>query len=97
MMVRTLIGEANNQPDVGLAAVGHVILNRVQSGKYGGSTPTDVVTANNGKTWQFEPWGSRRSELLSIKPDSPAYQRASSILDGVLGSGPITLARAGRL
>lgn len=78
LMIRTIIGEAGNQGPQGQAAVAHVILNRMAAGSYG-KTPADVVLAPN----QFEPWATRRNELLAIKPTSPAYQETSDILDMV--------------
>lgn len=78
-LIRTVIGEAANQPDEGLAAVAHVVMNRVNRGKYGAS-PTAVVFAPN----QFEPWSTRRNELFSIDEGSPEYKRAAAIVDGVL-------------
>jgi cell wall hydrolase len=80
LSVRTMIGEAANQPDAGLAAVGHVILNRTKAGSYGDS-PAAVVLAPG----QFEPWQTRHGELLSYSPHSPEYQRAASVFDGVAG------------
>jgi hypothetical protein len=80
LMIRTVIGEAGNQPPDGQAAVAHVILNRVNDGGYGGSTPSDVVLAPN----QFEPWQTRASELSNISPTSGAYQSAANIVDGVI-------------
>ena len=35
MMIRTIAGEAGNQPPLGQAAVAHVIMNRVADGGYG--------------------------------------------------------------
>lgn len=83
LMIRTIIGEAGNQGPQGQAAVAHVILNRMAAGAYG-KTPADVVLAPN----QFEPWSTRRSELLAIKPTSPAYQQASDIVD-MVNSGEV--------
>lgn len=77
-MVRTIIGEAANEPDEGQAAVAHVILNRVNKGF--GATPTQVIFAKN----QFEPWGTRREELMSYAPTDPAYVRAAKIVDDVI-------------
>lgn len=88
--VRTMLGEARNQGDAGLAAVANVILNRASSGKYGGKTPTDVVLAPS----QFEPWQTRKSELLAIKRTDPAYQRAAQIYD-MVSSGEIPDITAG--
>src|ERR1700687_257633 len=80
LSVRTMIGEAGNQPDEGVAAVGHVILNRTKAGTYGDS-PAAVVLAPG----QFEPWQTRHRELLSYSPQSPQYTRAANIFDGVAG------------
>lgn len=88
--IRTMLGEARNQGDAGLAGVASVILNRAASGKYGGSTPTDVVLAPS----QFEPWQTRRSELLAIKRTDPMYQRAGQIYD-MVSSGEIPDITAG--
>lgn len=79
MMVRTIIGEAGDQPADGQAAVAHVILNRARTGQYGGNTPTDVVLAPH----QFEPWQTRSSQLLGIKPDSPLYKKTAALVDDV--------------
>lgn len=78
-VIRTMIGEAANQSDEGLAAVGHVIMNRVRDGSYG-RTPRDVVLAKS----QFEPWSTRGPELMSYAEDSPEYARAAKALDGVV-------------
>lgn len=85
LLIRTVIGEAANQPDEGQAAVAHVVMNRVKAGRYGGKDIPGVVLAKN----QFEPWSTRAKELWAIPPDSPAYQRAAAIVDGVLtGQAP---------
>lgn len=81
LAIRTIIGEAANQPFAGQQAVGNVILNRVNSGRYGGSI-SDVVFAKN----QFEPWMTRRNELMAITPDSPAYARAAQAFDAANSS-----------
>lgn len=83
LMIRTILGEAGNQGPQGQAAVASVILNRVAAGKYG-STPSQVVLAPN----QFEPWSTRKSELMAIKPDSAAYRNAGDIVD-MVNSGDI--------
>ncbi|GJE37850.1 cell wall hydrolase [Methylobacterium persicinum] len=80
LAVRTMMGEAQGQGDAGLAAVGHVIMNRAASGKYGGNNVADVVLAPN----QFEPWTTRKQELLSYSPKDPKYQRAQAIFDQIV-------------
>lgn len=76
--IRTMIGEAANEPDDGLAGVASVILNRTRSGRFG-KTPGEVVLQKG----QFEPWDTRRDELLSYSDKDPAYQRAAKIFDSV--------------
>lgn len=81
--IRTIIGEAGDQSPIGQAAVAHVIANRVQNGSWGNS-PSDVVQARG----QFEPWQTRRRELMGISPRSTQYQQIGQIVDGV-NSGQI--------
>lgn len=77
--IRTMIGEAGNQSDDGMAGVASVIQNRARSGNYGGSTARDVVLAPG----QFEPWQTRGRELMGYSEDSPEYKRAASVYDRV--------------
>jgi cell wall hydrolase len=77
--IRTMIGEAADQPDNGVAAVAHVIMNRSKDGSYGGTSPGAVVLSPG----QFEPWQTRTHELLSYSPQSAPYARAAQIFDGV--------------
>jgi hypothetical protein len=79
LLIRTVIGEAANEPEEGQAAVAHVALTRLNSGRFGDDIPSVLFAPR-----QFEPWNTRRQELLSISPNSPAYQRAAQIVDGVL-------------
>jgi len=75
-MVRTIAGEAGNEPLTGQIAVAHVINNRA---KGAGVSPRDVVFSPN----QFEPWngGAARARLEAMQPTDPAYQ---SILNNVV-------------
>ena len=75
-MIRTIIGEAADQPDVGQAAVASVILNRARKS---GERPEAVVLAPH----QFEPWDTRAAELRAISPKSPLYQKVGTIVDRV--------------
>ncbi len=83
-LLRTVLGEAAQQPGDGQAAVAHVILNRMN--KRGANDVRSIVTAKS----QFEPWGSPegRKRMMSYKAGDPAYDQASQIVDGVL-SGQI--------
>ena len=78
LMIRTILGEAANQGLEGQAAVAHVIMNRLAAGRWG-ATPSAVVLAPN----QFEPWSTRRAELMAIDPNSVAYRNVGDIVDMV--------------
>jgi spore germination cell wall hydrolase CwlJ-like protein len=78
-LIRTMAFEAPGEPDVGKAAVAHVILNRKKSHRWG-DTVKDVVM----KPWQFEPWMTRRKEMENLSPDDPRYRKAGRIADAVL-------------
>lgn len=79
LITRTVIGEADNQPEVGQAAVAHVILNRLKTGGYG-----DDVKGVLFKPKQFEPWNTRAKELLSYNLDEPKNSKIKSIVDDVI-------------
>jgi len=83
IMARTIVGEAANQPFEGQQAVANVILNRLNSGRFGGSI-SDVIFAPN----QFEPWQTRRGELEAIATNSPEYLRAVQAIDAAGASDP---------
>lgn len=80
LLTRTLIGEAGDQGDDGMAAVAHVVMNRLRSGRHG-SDVSGVVLAPR----QFEPWQTRPRELMAIDPKSKPYQRAAAVVDRVAG------------
>lgn len=84
LVIRTILGEAANEPDDGMAAVAAVIRNRALSGRYGDSIP-GVVLARN----QFEPWSTPqgRQRMLSYAPDSEPYKRAAAATDAVFQGG----------
>lgn len=83
-LIRTVIGEAAAEPDLGQQGVAAVIKNRLDSGKYGKSI-ADVVTAPN----QFEPYNTPqgRARMFGVSPDNPVYQRAAQNVDSYLQSG----------
>lgn len=83
LAIRTIYGEAANEPDEGQAAVASVIKNRMQAGRYGGDSVPGVVLAKN----QFEPWGNNdaRARMMALKQDDPRYQKIGGIVDQVFG------------
>lgn len=82
LAIRTMIGEEPTPQ--GQSAVASVILNRAQSGEYGGSSLSKVVLAPG----EFEPWKTGAKSLMAISPDDPRYKHAAAIFDGV-ASGDI--------
>lgn len=78
LMVRTVVGEADDQGDAGQAAVAHVIMNRLRSGRHGSDIPGVVLAPK-----QFEPWQTRARYLMGIDPQSKTYQRAAAVVDQV--------------
>ena len=84
LTIRTVLGEAAQEPDEGQAAVAAVIMNRLKAGSYGKSLP-EVVLARN----QFEPWNTQegRSRMFRYAPNSDDYQRAARNVDAILNGG----------
>lgn len=81
-VVRTMLGEAANQGDDGLAAVAHVLRNRLENGGYGASL-YDVAHAPK----QFSAWNSKGlggNSLVNTSTDSASYQKARAIAEEVL-------------
>ena len=76
LWIRTVIGEAGNDP-ASIPAVASVIANRM---KQTGQPAGQVVLAKG----QFEPWQRRPGELLSYAPTSQPYQDAARAVDGII-------------
>jgi hypothetical protein len=85
LAIRTVLGEAADEPDEGMAGVAAVIRNRVHAGRYGGADVPRVVTAKS----QFEPWGTEegRRRMYGYAPESEPYKRAAAAVDRVFGEG----------
>lgn len=83
LLIRTIIGEAAAEPFAGQQAVANVVLNRLGAGRYGGSVE-DVLFAKN----QFEPWSTRRDELMAIPQTADTYRTAAMAVDAALKSDP---------
>ncbi|QXV74300.1 cell wall hydrolase SleB-like protein [Rhizobium phage RHEph15] len=81
--IKTLIGEAGNQGEFGMAAVAHVIRNRATDSRYPNSI-TGVVTQKS----QFSVWNKgkegRAGELSALGPGNPLYDKAAKVFDAVM-------------
>jgi hypothetical protein len=82
-LVRTLIIEAGNESDDGIAAAASVILNRAQGNV---DAIESVVLKNNGRTWQFTAWGDpkARTKGLQIDPESPKYKKIAALVETLI-------------
>ena len=87
MAIRTIVREAGEEPELGQAAVVHVINNRLNSGSFGKNI-SDIVTAPN----QFTSWNKNNTgtnvDPRTVDPDSPVYKKIGNIFDAV-SSGAI--------
>jgi spore germination cell wall hydrolase CwlJ-like protein len=83
--IRTVYGEAANEPTKGQLAVASVIRNRAVDGSYGGDTPTAVVKAPN----QFEPWNTPagQARMAALSPQDPKYAAIGKVVDAAYGTG----------
>lgn len=79
--IRTVYGEAGNEPKLGKEAVAWAMLNRKKQNP--GMSLSDVALAPK----QFEPWGMRGDELEGLDTNSPEYASAASAVDNVLYGG----------
>lgn len=75
LLTRTVLGEAGGEPPEGQQAVAAVVLNRLNSGKFGKTLP-DVILQPNA----FEAW-SKPSAAMAFGPDRPEYTRAAAAVD----------------
>lgn len=78
----TMLGEAGGEGKQGMADVGHVVLNRVNSGKYGASIQDVALAPKQFSTWNS---GSGGNDPKGKYPkDSAAFQRARQIAEQVV-------------
>lgn len=76
--IRTMLGEAGGEDDLGLAAVGHVLINRSRDKRWGGSIQDVALQDKQFSTWNAGAGGNNPGRFNA---DSPAYQRAGQIWD----------------
>lgn len=93
-LIKTVYGEASDQPPLGQAAIAHAILNRVNAGGYGDSI-TDVVHAPvpNPRDaargfHEFSPWNppgvpESNPAMQHLSPNDPNYVKIGRIVDQV--------------
>ncbi|QXP44061.1 cell wall hydrolase [Stappia phage SI01] len=86
--IKTLIGEAGNQGDVGMAAVAHVLVNRTTDSRFPNSIGAVSLQGKGTRGAQFSIWGSTKanaeSRLRNLGPGNPLYDKAASVFDAVM-------------
>jgi spore germination cell wall hydrolase CwlJ-like protein len=87
LIIRTIAAETSGKTPEESQAIAHVILNRIQSGKYG-ATPEAVLFARK----QFEPWSNPNGANYPMRftPESRRYGLGQTALDAALGAEDIT-------
>lgn len=81
--IRTLIGEAGNQGEYGMAAVAHNFRNRVVDSRYPKSIAGVVRQPGQYSVWNNGKEG-RTNSLMSIGTESATYQKAAKVFDAVM-------------
>lgn len=84
---RTMLGEAGQEGELGLAAVAHVLKNRTEDPRWGNSPAAVALEHKQFSTWNKGAGGN--SLASNADPNSPAYQRAAEIARDVF-SGRVT-------
>jgi hypothetical protein len=85
VLARTLYGEARGEGQEGMAAVGHVVLNRVAAVSWWGR---DVIGVCQ-KPWQFSCWNlndRNRAELLRVSAAAPRFRLAQDTAGALLAA-----------
>jgi spore germination cell wall hydrolase CwlJ-like protein len=87
LIIRTIAAETSGKTPEESQAIAHVILNRIQSGKYGAS-PEAVLLAKK----QFEPWSNPAGANYPMRflPNSRRYGMGQTALEAALSGDDIT-------
>jgi conjugal transfer mating pair stabilization protein TraG len=90
IMIKTIAGEAGQEPPLGQAGIAHAILNRVAVGGYGQGIAgvAQAPTKPGSKFHEFSVWNApgvaeSSKTTHSITPTDPNYQKIGDIVDKV--------------
>lgn len=81
-VIKTVIGEAGNQGDVGMAAVAHVIRNRVSDSRFQNDFNSVVFAPKQFSVWNKGKEGN--PNLHNLNPNSARYKKAAAVVDAVM-------------
>lgn len=79
LAVRTIVGEADGEPDIGQQGVAHTLLNRLLSGHFGASLGAVCLAERHG-TWQYDCW----------MPSDPNFAKILAMPDDYAGIAKAT-------
>lgn len=83
VLIRTVWGEARGEPVQGMAAVAHVVLNRVRAQRYWGKTVSEVCL----KPYQFSCWNANdpnRPQMLRLDITDARWRQLVGAVDQAL-------------
>jgi spore germination cell wall hydrolase CwlJ-like protein len=80
--IRTILGEAANQGDDGMAAVAHVLRNRATDGRWPSSIAGVSLQPKQFSAWNAGAGGNNIP--YSAKPGDPLYEKAGEVFDAVM-------------
>lgn len=80
--IRTILGEAANQGDDGMAAVAHVLRNRATDGRWPSSIAGVALQPKQFSAWNDGAGGN--NVPYNAKPGDPMYEKAGAVFDAVM-------------
>ena len=84
LLARAIYGEASNQEEEGMQAVGNVILNRVKGKNWYGNTIEEVILKDKQFSVFNDPEDKNYKRMMSATEDDDVYQQALAIAEGLL-------------
>ena len=84
LLARAIYGEASDQGDEGMEAVGHVILNRVKGKDWYGNTITDVILKDKQFTVFNDQESANYKRMMGATEDDEVYQQALQIAENLI-------------
>jgi hypothetical protein len=86
LVIRTLLGEAGNEPQEGQFAVANVIKNRLNSGAWGPTNRLGPVINAPKQFTLWNPGNAAGTMAKSVSANDPRYQRAGAVADAVFNN-----------
>ena len=84
LLARAIYGEASNQGEEGMQAVGNVIMNRVNGKEWYGNTLTGVILKDKQFSVFNDPEGRNYKRMMGATEDDKEYQQALEIAEGLI-------------